>query len=253
MELVVIKKIINCSLLLPLFAAASATLLLTSCATTAQVEISDVAFTDTAIAAEKFAVGPVIQVGGEKISQTGAQMMRNDLRRIVGNKRDYIQMTSLGGIPEYIYSIGSTAERSLPSSVRSRARSNGVRYLLLTELTKNYTSNCIDKHCEDITEDICDCEGKVIGMRVIGTKYFTTSKSRRHAGARYKVLDLKFGKTVWVSRSDNSSSNSNCAESRCCYPPPLPYPCPPSVAQVVLHTSKAAVRKFPRKKFGNQY
>lgn len=217
---------------------------ISSCAT-ARVEMADAQFTKTAIAAEKTAVGPVVQIGGEPIRTHEAEAIRNQLVKAIGTKRNYIRVSSASG-PNLIHRTGGTAESGITHSMRSAAKKNGVRYLLVTEITDNEVSRDIGQNCVDETEDIVDECGKVIGHRHISTTFTTTSQSTRKVAARFKMLDLEKGKTVWVSRSDSANTTSNSSDSCFSFPPPPPFPAPPKADGIGMTIARAAVRKLPR-------
>lgn len=218
--------------------------LLSSCAT-ARVEKADATFTKMEIEGERLAIGPVVQIGGEPIRAHEAEAVRNQLQKAINTKRNYIRVGETGGA-NIIQRIGGTAESGITHSLRTATRNKGYRYLMLTELTDNCVSHRVDESCVEHIEDIVDEHGHVIGHQHNGSTFTTTSYSTRKIAARFKVLDLQSGKTVWVSRSNSSNSASNSSESCHCFPPAPPYPAPPKADGIAMTIARAAVRKLPR-------
>lgn len=235
---------LRCLHLSLLLVCLTSALFLSSCAT-ARVEISDQSFVPEKIGAHKLGIGPVVQVDGEPILGHQAEIFRNELRRAMSNKRSYIQVAGNIG-PNLLGNPGGTAERAISSSLRSSAKSRGMRYLMVTEVSRNDISHDTDRSCEEETEKIYAECGKYIGTRVISTTYTSAAITQRTVAARFKVIDLYRGKTVWVSRSEMGTANRSENESCYRYPPTPSYPSAPRADNVVDKLSRAAVRKLPR-------
>lgn len=243
---IVMKEALATALSLPL-----AVFFLSSCAT-AKIEHASQNFDVSALSgAERLAVGPVVQVGGEPVLNGHAHAIRTQINQSIGQKRKYISLTSNLG-PDLIAPFSGSAENAIGGSLKSIAKSKGVRYLILTELNQNRVSFDIDRDCEEIEENLYDKDGKCIGKEVAGTTYETIAKTTRSLGARFKVLDLTTDQVVWVSRSNHSKTSSNRAESCFYYPPLPPYPEAPDASDVGVSMSRAAVRKLPRSGWGSQ-
>lgn len=235
--LVAARKLICCAFLLCFS-------FLISCAT-ARIEQADAHFTGTAIETERMAIGPVVQVGGEKIATHDAEIIRNELRSVIGKKRGYIRVQAVE-TPTLIRLDNGSAEKALSNSYRSSLLKKGIRFVLLTEVTGNRIGYDIDQSCEEETEEIYDKCGKLVGHRVIRRDFTTKSKTTRNIEARFKVFDLQVDRSVWVTRSDYCNTATNQLESCHCYPPAPPYPAPPRLAGMCHPLAKAAIRKLPR-------
>lgn len=226
-----------------LFLSLSA-LILSSCAT-ARLEQSASYFTGSAVSEGNLAIGPIVQVGGDRIQRNQANILRNELRGAIGKKRDYIPVSILSG-SDLISARGGTAESAVSSSVKNSAKSKGYRFLLVAELCGNDIHFDTGQSCDEETETIYDKCGNAIGERVVHITYTTTSRTIRNVVVRFKILDLQLGRTVWVNRGQTSNSSSNGAESCVCYPIAPPHPPAPRIDASMRPLAKAAARKLPR-------
>jgi hypothetical protein len=219
-------------------------LLLAGCAT-ADVEMTDPSFTKSAMGSERMAIGPVVQINGEPLQPHEAEAIRHQLISAIEARRDFINV-SLPHTANLISRLGGLGEEAITHSMRSSAKDKGIRYFLITEMTENIVDYTVGQHSEDLTENIVDKCGKVVGQRYLGTKFYATANATRKVAARFKVLDLNTSKTVWVTRSETSEAASCATESLFCFPPPPAYPLPPTVASLGMNLAKAAVKKLPK-------
>ncbi len=212
---------------------------------TARVELSAERFDDTALASGAVAVGPVVQVGGAPVQSHQAETMRNELTTQIGKRRGYIRMNSFP-FPHLIHLAGETAEKALQPKYLAACGREGIRHLLLIELTGNAEEYDIEHGTTEETEEICDENGNVIGKRVVRVTYETRARSTRTVAARFKVVEASTGRIVWVTRSSTSRSRVNREECPWTYPPPPPHPMAPDAGEVGCALVRAAVKMLPR-------
>lgn len=216
-------------------------------------------FMDPAQAAAGFRNGPiaiagVVQSGSEEsLSDWDRNTAPNELGELLGKKRrgfsviPWERFRDVAGRPNNrVSGNGNPLRNAFSSSQLSKARNLGATYALLVEVCENRTWKDVAESWDTDTTEIRDKDGNVISCYKTDT-FTTSSRSHRQVRARYFLYELRTGEKVWVTSSDHREVRTNSSCSSCGYPPPPPFPEPPSAADVMKDMSAAAIRKLPRK------
>jgi hypothetical protein len=178
-----------------------------------------------------------------------------------------------GGPPptQFAAGIPVVLGRRLTPAYLSKARSQGVDYLLWIDLIDNSVASrsaqwqsthteypscscgqinqgdSSSSDCRSISDSSCCsscCSSCRHGREV--TEYHRSETATRRLGARYSLLDTATGSSVWRADSGHSRSQVNSTSSEAGFPPLPAVPLPPEESQIMQKMSAAVIGKLPR-------
>lgn len=138
-------------------------------------------------------------------------------------------------------SRGSLSSFLSPGQVEALSRSRFDAVILLSIRTDETWTDVHEGVSVD-TEHVYCKDGCIIATHTT-TTYTTSSRAHRRLVVESRVFEIRTGRALWHASSEHTEVRSRSSCSAICFPPPPPFPDPPTRVDVMENISRSIARK----------